>query len=90
MPKNSQKIGEANFKTAVFQEYFGTKRFAYMQELDLRYKRPPSETYWDYIIGRRDLLVPQDIRERKGSFFTPQVWVQKSQEYLAKSFGENW
>jgi len=34
MPRNSQKIGEANFKTAVFQEYFGTKKFAYMQELD--------------------------------------------------------
>jgi hypothetical protein len=34
MPKNSQKIGEANFKTAIFQEYFGTKKFAYMQELD--------------------------------------------------------
>jgi len=34
MPENSQKIGEANFKTAVFQEYFGTRKFAYMQELD--------------------------------------------------------
>jgi hypothetical protein len=34
MPKISQKIGEANFKTAVFQEYFGTRQFAYMQELD--------------------------------------------------------
>jgi hypothetical protein len=54
------------------------------------YKRPPKEEYWDYIIDRRDLLVPQDIRERKGSFFTPQLWVQKSQEYLTKVFGENW
>ena len=26
------------------------------------------------------LLVPQDIRERKGSFFTPQIWVEKSQQ----------
>jgi len=33
MPKNSQKIGEANFKAAIFQEYFGTKRFTYMQEV---------------------------------------------------------
>jgi hypothetical protein len=54
------------------------------------YKRPPKEEYWDYIVDRRDLLVPQDIRERKGSFFTPQIWVQKSQEYLTKVFGENW
>jgi hypothetical protein len=54
------------------------------------YVRPPKEEYWDYIVDRRDLLVPQDIRERKGSFFTPQIWVQKSQEYLTKVFGENW
>lgn len=54
------------------------------------YKRPPKEEYWDYIIGRRDLLVPQDIRERKGSFFTPKIWVEKSQEYLAAVLGENW
>ena len=55
-----------------------------------RYNRPPKNEYWDYIIERRDLLVPQDVRERKGSFFTPQIWVEKSQEYLAISLGENW
>jgi hypothetical protein len=38
-----------------------------------KYERPPKEEYWDYIVNRRDLLVPQDIRERKGSFFTPQI-----------------
>ena len=54
------------------------------------YERPPKSEYWDYIIGRRDLLVPQDIRERKGSFFTPQIWVEKSQQYLAAVLGENW
>ncbi len=54
------------------------------------YERPPKEEFWDYIIERRDLLVPQDIRERKGAFFTPQIWVQKAQEYLAESLGENW
>ena len=40
------------------------------------YERPPLEEYWDYIIERYDLLVPQDIRERKGSFFTPRIWVE--------------
>jgi hypothetical protein len=55
-----------------------------------KYKRPPPEEYWRYIVDRRDLLVPQDIRERKGSFFTPRIWVEKSQEYLAKTFGEDW
>lgn len=55
-----------------------------------RYQRPPKKEYWGYILERRDLLVPQDIRERKGSFFTPRIWVEKSQEYLAETLGENW
>ena len=55
-----------------------------------KYKRPPFEDYWDYIIERRDLLVPQDVRERKGSFFTPKIWVELSQKYIAEAFGENW
>ena len=55
-----------------------------------RYKRPPRREYWSYIVNRRDLLVPQDVRERKGSFFTPQIWVSLSQDYLAAVLGENW
>lgn len=55
-----------------------------------RYVRPPKEEYWDYIVERRDLLVPQDVRERKGSFFTPQIWVELSQKYLTDVLGENW
>ncbi|MCL1827721.1 MAG: hypothetical protein FWG20_06740, partial [Candidatus Cloacimonetes bacterium] len=55
-----------------------------------RYERPPREEYREFILERRDLLVPQDIRERKGSFFTPQIWVELSQKYIADVFGENW
>ena len=55
-----------------------------------RYRRPPKKEYWHYIVERRDLLVPQDVRERKGSFFTPQIWVEKAQETLAEVLGENW
>ena len=55
-----------------------------------RYKRPPKREYWDFIVSRLDLLVPQDVRERKGSFFTPAIWVEKSQEYLAAALGEKW
>ncbi len=54
------------------------------------YERPPKEEYWGYIIKRRDLLVPSDIRERKGAFFTPQIWVSKAQNYLEKALGENY
>jgi len=55
-----------------------------------RYDRPPKEEYWNYIVERRDLLVPQDVRERKGSFFTPQIWVELSQKYLTDVLGEDW
>lgn len=55
-----------------------------------RYKRPPLKDFQDYIIERRDLLVPQDIRERKGAFFTPRQWVELSQKYLTDYLGQNW
>ncbi len=60
------------------------------QQFWKRYKRPPLQDFQDYIIERRDLLVPQDIRERKGAFFTPRPWVELSQKYLADVLGENW
>ena len=55
-----------------------------------KYERPPLEEYWEYITERRDLLVPQDVRERKGSFYTPGIWVELSQKYLADVFGKDW
>lgn len=55
-----------------------------------KYERPPKEEFWDYIVERRDLLVPQDVRERKGSFFTPQIWVELSQKYITDVLGVNW
>ncbi|GAB0054062.1 hypothetical protein YGH029_13840 [Helicobacter pylori] len=54
------------------------------------YERPPKREFWDYIIQRRDLLVSDDVRERKGAFFTPKIWVEKSQEYLAKILGQDY
>jgi len=71
------------------QTQFTDKQKAHAQFWNI-YERPPREQYWDYIVERRDLLVPQDIRERKGSFFTPQLWVELSQKYLAEVLGEDW
>lgn len=74
----------------MFREFeFLDGQKAYNQFWNL-YTRPPRKGYWEYIVGRRDLLVPQDVRERKGSYFTPRIWVEKSQEYLAETLGENW
>ena len=68
---------------------FSDKQVAHTQFWN-KFERPPKEEYWDYIVERRDLLVPQDVRERKGSFFTPQIWVELSQKYLTDVLGEDW
>ena len=54
------------------------------------YHRPPREEFWNKFINRRDLLVPEDIRERKGAFYTPERWVKKAQLYLEKALGRDW
>ncbi len=54
------------------------------------YERPPKLEFQAFILERRDLLVPNDVRERKGAFFTPKIWVEKSQEYLAKALGQDY
>lgn len=84
----AKKTDEIGFITSS-KVGFTDKQKAYT-EFWAVYARPPKEEYWEYIIARRDLLVPQDIRERKGSYFTPQIWVEKSQEYLAKVLGDSW
>ncbi len=79
------KFGLFQVKSAFFTD----KQVAHTQFWN-RYERPPKEEYWDYIVERRDLLVPQDVRERKGSFFTPQIWVELSQKYLTDVLGQDW
>lgn len=84
----AKRIDELGFES-VSSVGFKDKQRAYNEFWSI-YSRPPKEEYWSYIIGRRDLLVPQDIRERKGSFFTPQIWVEKSQQLIAEVLGETW
>ncbi len=60
------------------------------QEFWSVYERPPKLEFQTSILERRDLLVPSDVRERKGAFFTPKIWVEKSQEYLAKALGQDY
>ncbi len=60
------------------------------KEFWMIYKRPPKVEFQAFILERRDLLVPSDVRERKGAFFTPRIWVEKSQEYLTKALGQDY
>ena len=55
-----------------------------------KYKRPPRQEAIDIILERRDLLIPHDLRQYQGAFFTPPQWVELSQRYLAEELGEDW
>ncbi|TAH02029.1 MAG: hypothetical protein EAZ15_06040 [Sphingobacteriales bacterium] len=83
------KIAKENIKQ-MFDATINLKNKETYLQFWKRYKRPPLKQFQDYIIERRDLLVPQDIRERKGAFFTPRQWVELSQKYLTNYLGENW
>ena len=83
------KIAKENIKQ-MFDATINIKNKETYQQFWKRYKRPPIKEFQNYIIERRDLLVPQDIRERKGAFFTPRQWVELSQKYLCDLLGENW
>ncbi|MCB0536511.1 MAG: hypothetical protein KDE33_03185 [Bacteroidetes bacterium] len=83
------KIAKENIKQMFDATVNIKNKDTYLQFWKL-YKRPPLKEFQDYIIERRDLLVPQDIRERKGAFFTPRMWVELSQKYLTDFLGENW
>ena len=83
------KIAKENIKQ-IFDATISIKSKDAYQQFWKRYKRPPLKEFQDYIIERRDLLVSQDIRERKGAFFTPRIWVELSQKYLTDYLGENW
>jgi hypothetical protein len=83
------RISKENLKQ-MWDATIGIKFKDTYQQFWKRYKRPPIKEFRDYIIERRDLIVPQDIRERKGAFFTPRIWVELSQKYISDYLGENW
>ena len=83
------RIARENLR-ALFDAIIAIRDRAAYQAFWARYKRPPIAAAQEWIIARRDLLVPQDIRERKGAFFTPRQWVELSQRYLAEHLGESW
>ena len=83
--KGTDTLGLMEFR----EVHFSDNQRAY-NDFWNKYQRPPKREYWDFLLGRRDLLVPQDVRERKGSYFTPRLWVELSQQYLAEHFGDNW
>jgi len=54
------------------------------------YDRPPEEEYRQYLLERRDTLLPLDERAFKGAYFTPLRVVDKAYDELASVLGKRW
>ena len=54
------------------------------------YHRPPKVEYRDYLLERRDSLIPLDERSFKGAFYTPLHVVDKAYDKLTETLGDNW
>jgi len=54
------------------------------------YHRPPKSEYRDYLLERRDSLIPLDERSFKGAYYTPLHVVDKAYDKLTETLGKNW
>lgn len=54
------------------------------------YHRPPKSEYRDYLLERRDSLIPLDERSFKGAFYTPLHVVDKAYDKLTETLGKDW
>jgi hypothetical protein len=54
------------------------------------YHRPPEKEYRDYLLERRDSLIPYDERSFKGAYYTPLAVVDKAYDKLSDTLGKNW
>ncbi|MEC5212412.1 hypothetical protein RCH06_000952 [Polaromonas sp. CG_9.5] len=54
------------------------------------YHKPPKSEYRDYLLERRDSLIPLNERSFKGAFYTPLHVVDKAYDKLAETLGKNW
>lgn len=54
------------------------------------YHKPPKAEYRDYLLERRDSLIPTDERSFKGAYYTPLAVVDKAYDKLGETLGKNW
>ncbi|NMM14631.1 MAG: hypothetical protein HHJ17_14005 [Rhodoferax sp.] len=54
------------------------------------YHKPPKSEYRDYLLERRDSLIPLDERSFKGAYYTPLHVVDKAYDKLTEVLGNNW
>jgi hypothetical protein len=54
------------------------------------YHKPPHAEYRNYLLERRDSLIPIEERSFKGAYYTPLAVVDKAYDLLTETLGKNW
>lgn len=54
------------------------------------YHKPPKEEFRNYLLERRDSLIPLEERIFKGAYYTPLAVVDKAYDLLTETLGTNW
>ena len=84
MHKNNEPVFSLGRKVYDLNNKEGYRRFWVI------YHKPPKSEYRDYLLERRDSLIPLDERSFKGAYFTPLNVVDKAYDKLTETLGENW
>lgn len=82
--KNGAPVFSLNGKNYELGNKEGYRRFWAI------YHKPPKAEYRDYLLERRDSLIPLDERSFKGAYYTPLAVVDKAYDLLSETLGKNW
>ncbi len=82
--KNNEPVFELRGKIYELGSKEGYRRFWAI------YHRPPAAEYRNYLLERRDSLIPIEDRAFKGAFYTPLHVVDKAYDKLTEVLGKNW
>lgn len=82
--KNNQPVFALNGKIYELGNKEGYRNFWRI------YHRPPNPEYRNYLLERRDSLIPIDERSFKGAYYTPLHIVDKAYDSLTDILGKNW
>ena len=82
--KNNAPVFSLNGKIYELGNKEGYRRFWAI------YHKPPKEEYRNYLLERRDSLIPIDERSFKGAYYTPLNVVDKAYDKLNDTLGKNW
>ena len=75
---------ELRGKVCKLKSFIGYRRFWTI------YHRPPAATHRQYMLERRDSLLPLNERQFKGAYYTPLNVVELSYQYLEAALGKRW